>query len=121
LGAARPGRVRSTGPRQAPSTTGRPRRRPDTLLADRGYDSQPHRQALGAHGIRPIIGKRRTEHGSGLGTQRWVVERTLSWLHSSDASAPATNAAPISTKPSSASPAASSAMRSSRTHFVRRS
>ena len=60
---------------------GRPRRRPDTLLADRGYDSQPHRQALRAHGIRPIIAKRRTEHGSGLGTQRWVVERTLSWLH----------------------------------------
>ena len=20
-------------------------------------------------------------HGSGLGTQRWVVERTISWLH----------------------------------------
>jgi transposase len=60
---------------------GRPRRRPDTLIADRGYDSQPHRQALRARGIRPIIAKRRTEHGSGLGTQRWVVERTLSWLH----------------------------------------
>jgi len=60
---------------------GRPRRRPDTLLADRGYDSQPHRRALRAHGFRPIIAKRRTEHGSGLGTQRWVVERTLSWLH----------------------------------------
>ena len=32
-------------------------------------------------GIRPIIAKRRTQHGSGLGSQRWVVERTLSWLH----------------------------------------
>jgi len=60
---------------------GRPRRRPDTLLADRGYDSQRHRQALRARGIRPIIAKRRTQHGSGLGRQRWVVERTLSWLH----------------------------------------
>jgi transposase len=60
---------------------GRPRRRPDTLLADRGYDSQPHQQALRARGIRPIIPRRRTEHGSGLGRQRWVVERTLSWLH----------------------------------------
>ena len=60
---------------------GRPRRRPNTLLADRGYDSQRHRQALRARGIRPIIAKRRTEHGSGLGSQRWVIERTLSWLH----------------------------------------
>ena len=39
------------------------------------------RHAERLHGLRPIIGKRRTEHGSGLGTQRWVVERTLSWLH----------------------------------------
>jgi transposase len=60
---------------------GRPRRRPDTLLADRGYDSQPHRQALRTRGIRPSIAKRRTEHGSRLGNERWVVERTLSWLH----------------------------------------
>jgi hypothetical protein len=36
---------------------GRPRRRPQTLIADRGYDSQPHRQALRARGIRPIIAK----------------------------------------------------------------
>ena len=60
---------------------GRPRRRPKTLIADRGYDSQPHRQALRARGIRPIIAKRNTEHGSCLGCERWVVERTLSWLH----------------------------------------
>ncbi|MGB8420691.1 transposase, partial [Paraburkholderia sp.] len=32
-------------------------------------------------GIKPVIAKRRTEHGSGLGTFRWVVERTHSWLH----------------------------------------
>lgn len=30
--------------------------------------------------IRPVIAKRRTGHGSGLGTYRWVVERTHSWL-----------------------------------------
>ncbi len=60
---------------------GRPRRRPDTLLTDRGYDSQPHRRTLRARGIRPIIAKRNTEHGSHLGSERWVVERTLSWLH----------------------------------------
>jgi hypothetical protein len=49
--------------------------------ADRDYDSPLHRQALRALGIRPIIAKRRTKHGSGPGSKRWVVERTLSWLH----------------------------------------
>jgi len=28
-----------------------------------------------------VIARRKTEHGSGLGRYRWVVERTLSWLH----------------------------------------
>ncbi len=60
---------------------GRPRRKPDRLYADRGYDSARHRDALRERGIEPVIAKRRTEHGSGLGMYRWVVERTLSWLH----------------------------------------
>jgi len=60
---------------------GRPRRRPDQLYADRGYDSDPHRQALRQRSIQPLIARRYTEHGSGLGIYRWVVERTLSWLH----------------------------------------
>jgi transposase len=61
---------------------GPPRRRPAQLYADRGYDSEPHRKALRARGIVPLIGRRRTGHGSGLGVYRWVVERTASWLHS---------------------------------------
>jgi transposase len=60
---------------------GRPRRRPQVLLGDRGYDSRAHRRKLRARRIEPIIAKRETEHGSGLGKQRWVVERTISWLH----------------------------------------
>jgi len=60
---------------------GRPRRRPNALLADRGYDSRRHRQLLHASGIWSIIAKRNTAHGSRLGRERWVVERTLSWLH----------------------------------------
>lgn len=28
-----------------------------------------------------MIARRNTEHGSGLGKLRWVVERTFSWLH----------------------------------------
>ena len=60
---------------------GRPRRKPDSILGDRGYDSEPHRQELRKKGIEPILAKRRTENGSGLGIYRWVVERTISWLH----------------------------------------
>ena len=32
-------------------------------------------------GSRPEIARRKTEHGSGLGRYRWVVERTFAWLH----------------------------------------
>jgi transposase len=55
--------------------------KPEELYADRAYDSEPHREALRERGIEPKIPKRRTEHGSGLGIYRWVVERTNSWLH----------------------------------------
>ncbi|WP_236871346.1 IS5 family transposase [Burkholderia pseudomallei] len=60
---------------------GRPLQKPGVVYADRGYDSTRHRRALRERGIRPAIAKRRTEHGSGLGKYRWVVERTHSWLH----------------------------------------
>ena len=60
---------------------GRPRQRPERVQGDRGYDSQPHRQLLRKRHIEPVLAKRNTEHGSGLGVYRWVVERTLSWLH----------------------------------------
>jgi transposase len=60
---------------------GHPVRRPETLLADRAYDSEPHREKLVQRGILPAIARRHTEHGSGLGVCRWVVERTISWLH----------------------------------------
>jgi transposase len=60
---------------------GRPRRPPDTLIADRGYDSANQRRRLRERGIRPVIARRYTEHGSGLGRDRWVVERLYAWLH----------------------------------------
>lgn len=60
---------------------GRPRQRPDELYADRAYDSDPVRKILRWLGIRPKIARRNTEHGSGLGVYRYVVERTLGWLH----------------------------------------
>jgi hypothetical protein len=31
--------------------------------------------------IVPFLAKRNTEHGSGLGQWRWVVERTFAWLN----------------------------------------
>lgn len=60
---------------------GRPRQRPDRLYGDRGYDSDPERQGVRGCGIQPILARRNTPHGSGLGVYRWVVERTLAWLH----------------------------------------
>jgi transposase len=36
---------------------------------------------LKASSYRPEIARRQTEHGSGLGRVRWVVEPTFAWLH----------------------------------------
>lgn len=60
---------------------GRPRRRPQRLQGDRGYDSEGHRIWLRHLGIEPVLARRFKPHGSGLGVYRWVVERTLAWLH----------------------------------------
>ena len=60
---------------------GRPRRRPDRVTADRAYDHKPQRRELRKRGISAEIARRQTEHGSGIGRYRWVVERTFAWLH----------------------------------------
>lgn len=60
---------------------GAPKRKPDCVQADRGYDSDPHRATLSDRGIATEIARRYTGHGSGLGKTRWVVERTIAWLH----------------------------------------
>ncbi|OHB67962.1 MAG: transposase [Planctomycetes bacterium RBG_13_60_9] len=59
---------------------GRPRQRPDSVQGDRAYDSQPHRRQLRRRGIVPLLARRGTEHGSGLGVHRWVIERTIAWF-----------------------------------------
>jgi transposase len=59
---------------------GRPKEHPDTVHADRGYDSDDTRALLRWLGIEPVIARRNTKHGSGLGKIRWVVERTISWI-----------------------------------------
>ena len=60
---------------------GRPWRRPRYLYADRGYDYDKYRRQLRDRGIVPVIARRGTGHGSGLGVVRWPVERSFAWLH----------------------------------------
>lgn len=60
----------------------RPRRRPDALQADRGYDHDKYRRLLWKRGIRPVIAERGQPNGSGQGIFRWVVERTIARLYS---------------------------------------
>jgi transposase len=60
---------------------GHPRRQPDALQGDLGYDSEPHRQGLRLMGIEPVLPEKGFDDDSGLGATRWPVERTLSWLH----------------------------------------
>ena len=67
---------------------GRPRKRPDRLIADRGYDSNAVRATLVAQGIEPIIPARRNNtvatHQDGRKLRRykrrWLIERTHAWL-----------------------------------------
>ncbi len=59
---------------------GRPRRRPDKLHGDKGYDFDRCRDACRKRGITPRIARRGVESSEKLGRHRWVVERTLAWL-----------------------------------------
>lgn len=60
---------------------GRPRRRPGKLHADKGYDYHFCRDYLRRRGIVPRIARRGVESKERLSRHRWVVERTISWLH----------------------------------------
>jgi transposase len=64
-----------------PGRRGRPRRRPDKVHADKAYDARANRAGLRARGIQPRIARRGVESAERLGRWRWVVERTISWLH----------------------------------------
>ena len=59
---------------------GAPKRKPAARLGDRAFDSQALREAWWERGIVPFLARRGEEHGSGLGTYRWVVERTFAWF-----------------------------------------
>jgi transposase len=59
----------------------RPLSKPRVVQGERGYDHDKYRRPLHTAGIATQIARRGEPHGSGLGKTRWVVERTLSWLH----------------------------------------
>ena len=69
---------------------GRPRTRPQHLVADKGYDSRDfrrylHRRGIG-HTIPPIRRRGKRRHGQPRPAdpvryaQRWIIERTNAWL-----------------------------------------
>lgn len=51
------------------------------MHADKGYDFRFCRLGLRQRGIIPRIARRGVESKTRLGRYRWVVERTISWLH----------------------------------------
>ncbi len=60
---------------------GRPKRRPARVYGDRAYHSRAARRELRRRRIKTRVAWPHDRHGSGLGRRRWVVERTISWLH----------------------------------------
>jgi len=67
---------------------GRPRQKPQRVIADKGYDSDRLRQQLARRGIELIaphrINRRKpaTQDGRALRRykRRWIIERTIAWL-----------------------------------------
>lgn len=69
---------------------GHPRKKPDRLIGDRGFDSNKVRESLAQRGIEPIIPCRSNNtvatHQDGRKLRRfkrrWKIERTNSWIFS---------------------------------------
>lgn len=59
---------------------GHPRRRPGIFQGDRAYGSAENIAETRKRGVEPLLARPRTDHGSGLGRRRYVVERTLAWF-----------------------------------------
>lgn len=78
---------------RVPQPHGRPKKRPQRLVADKGYDARSFRQDLRKRNIQPIIPRReyvnpRAKHrGRPQGTYapehyrgRWKIERSNAWM-----------------------------------------
>lgn len=71
-----------------PCRCGRPRQKPQRLIADKAYDSDPLRQRLKKRGIELIVPhkvnrvRKPTQDGRALRRyrKRWKIERTNAWL-----------------------------------------
>ena len=60
---------------------GRPRRRPDSLVGDKGDDSNPNRHEQHKRRILSVISRKGAPSIKGLGKLRYVVEQTFALLH----------------------------------------
>ncbi|MER5222857.1 IS5 family transposase [Streptomyces flaveus] len=60
---------------------GRPRRRPESVLGDKAYDSKAVRRELQRRRILPVISRKSAPNIQGLGKLRYVVEQTFALLH----------------------------------------
>jgi transposase len=60
---------------------GAPRRRPHRAAGDKAYHSRSNLVRLWIRRIEPLLPRRGEPQPPGLGVLRWVVERTISWLH----------------------------------------
>jgi transposase len=73
---------------RVPRRKGRPQQKPERVIADRGYDSDPLRQRLKKRGIELIAPYRKNNQGRRYEDgrklrrykRRWIVERTNAWL-----------------------------------------
>jgi len=60
--------------------SGRRRKHPAKLHADKAYDIPRCRRALTRRRIKVRIARKGIESSTRLGRHRWVIERTLAWL-----------------------------------------
>jgi len=70
---------------RVPRRRGRPRKRPERLVADKAYDCDRFRSWLRSKGVIPCIPPRRNRKGrrrrwADEYKKRWRVERTFAWL-----------------------------------------
>ncbi|MEU9256565.1 transposase [Streptomyces sp. NPDC048270] len=63
------------------SRPGQPRRRPESLLQDNGYDSNPNRDELRKRRILPVISHKEAPNTKGRGKPPYVVKQTFALLH----------------------------------------
>ena len=61
--------------------SGQRRKRPAKLHADKAYDIPRCRRFLHRRRIKVRIARKGVDSSQRLGRHRWVIERTLAWLH----------------------------------------